>query len=127
MAETNEIFSPEEIKILDEKKKSKEITPKQYQKLLDAKKADISLENMKNNSTKTVKERTEEKIKLVEEYEKNLLNQDKSKIKDKVDKVKNTVEKKVEQKKKELEKKLREKADKKIPFIWWKLFDWAKD
>jgi F0F1-type ATP synthase membrane subunit b/b' len=117
MAKNNELFTPEEKIILDKKKKSNEITPEKYQKLLDAKKADISLENIENNSTKTVKERTEEKIKLVENYETNLLEQSKSKIKSKVNKVKDDVEKKVKEKKEKLTKILKEKADKKIPFI----------
>jgi len=44
MTKNNEVFSLEEIKILDKKKELKEITPEEYQKLLEIKKADISLE-----------------------------------------------------------------------------------
>jgi len=44
MTKNNEVFSPKEIEYLKKKKKSKEITPEQYKKLLALKKTNISLE-----------------------------------------------------------------------------------
>ena len=124
MTKNNEVFSLEEIKILEKKKELKEITPEEYQKLLEIKKADISLEWLENDSNKTIEEKVEKKIKLIKEHKKNILEQAKSKV----EKTKKDIETKVDKKVEEVTDKVTEAVLEKTGIgAMWEKVSWMFD
>lgn len=123
-----EIFNKEELNHLEEMKKVWNISPEEYWELLKASKErakidasiEESLASLDSNSTLTIEQRVEEKIKLIKERLK--------KEKWLIDQAKSKAEEELKKKKQEALNQLREKADKVLPFwIWWAIFDWAKE
>ncbi len=123
-----EVFSKDEVEVLDKMKEEEKITVEEYEKLVrlskeqlkEYKEVDESLNKLEQN-TKELQEKVEKKVELLKKYI------EKNKSAESSEKKSDSIEEKVAQKKEELEKeakkKMRKVADEKIPLVWGVLFD----
>jgi len=119
-----DIFSVQEKENLKKRKNENKITPEKYEQLLRAKREkvqmyqsiDNSLDFLEKNSNITLDQIIDKKIKLIEVYY--------EKESEKNAEVPNKF---LEKQKEKLRTELRKKAEDKIPWIGWALFDWAED
>jgi len=127
MVKTKETYPKKLINVDNSKKLQEVLWKEETQKLLQKNyekykkleekihilnKTQLDISKLKNELTWDIDERADKLLNLIEKEEKSIEYQTRKKFEEKQEKIKNE---------------LREKADKKIPFIWAMLFDWASD